>query len=182
MNPRWPRSRVRPQLVQPLLNAFPKPNGPDLGNGTAGFSAGYSDPSSLNAGSIRIDYLATNKITIFGRYNDAPSNIAQRGLRPVKLQQRFEYRLWVPNRDRRQQPGDQPAYDERVPLQLQPEPCHRLLYARQFRRRSASARTRSSIRRLLRRAPASHFLAISIPMGSSSTLASWRTICNSRLI
>ena len=67
-----------PAVVQPLLNAFPKPNGKDLGNGTAEFSSGYSDPSSLNAGSIRIDYLATKKITIFGRYNDAPSNIAQR--------------------------------------------------------------------------------------------------------
>jgi hypothetical protein len=65
--------------VQPLLNAFPKPNGKDFGNGTAQFISGYSDPSSLNAGSIRIDYLATRKITIFGRYNDAPSSITQRG-------------------------------------------------------------------------------------------------------
>ena len=68
-----------PAAVQPLLNAFPKPNGLDLGNGTAGFSASYSDPSSLNAGSIRIDYLPTDKITIFGRYNDAPSSLDQRG-------------------------------------------------------------------------------------------------------
>jgi len=65
--------------VQPLLNAFPKPNGKDYGNGTAQFIGNYSDPSSLNAGSIRIDYLATKKITIFGRYNDAPSDIAYRG-------------------------------------------------------------------------------------------------------
>src|SRR6201997_5111809 len=48
-----------PAAVQPLLNAFPKPNGPDLGNGTAQFTSGYSDPSSLNAGSIRVDYLPT---------------------------------------------------------------------------------------------------------------------------
>jgi hypothetical protein len=65
--------------VQPLLNAFPKPNGKDLGNGTAQFTANYSDPSTLNAGSIRIDYLLTDKITMFGRYNNAPSDIAQRG-------------------------------------------------------------------------------------------------------
>jgi len=71
-----------PAAVQPLLNAFPKPNGPDLGNGTAGFSASYSDPSTLNAGSIRIDYLATDKVTVFGRYNDAPSTLDQRGAGP----------------------------------------------------------------------------------------------------
>src|SRR5208337_1835330 len=67
-----------PPAVQPLLNAFPKPNGPDLGNGTAGFTASYSDPSTLNAASIRIDYLPTDKITIFGRYNYAPSSLDQR--------------------------------------------------------------------------------------------------------
>jgi len=67
-----------PTVVQPLLNAFPKPNGPDLGNGTAGFSASYSDPSTLNAASIRIDYLPTDKITIFGRYDYAPSSLNQR--------------------------------------------------------------------------------------------------------
>jgi len=57
----------------------PKPNGKDFGNGTAQFISGYSDPYTLNAGSIRIDYVATKRITLFGRYNNAPSNIAQRG-------------------------------------------------------------------------------------------------------
>jgi hypothetical protein len=68
-----------PAAVQPLLNAFPLPNGPDLGNGTAGFSASYSDPSTLNSSGIRIDYLTSQKVTIFGRYSDAPSEIDQRG-------------------------------------------------------------------------------------------------------
>ena len=68
-----------PGAVQPLLNAFPKPNGPDLGNGTAAFSAGYSDPSTLNSSGIRIDYQPWERVTIFGRYSDAPSNITQRG-------------------------------------------------------------------------------------------------------
>jgi Carboxypeptidase regulatory-like domain/TonB dependent receptor len=68
-----------PAAVQPLLNAFPLPNGPYLGNGTAGFSASYSDPSMLNSSGIRIDYLPWNKVTIFGRYSDAPSNMEQRG-------------------------------------------------------------------------------------------------------
>src|SRR3984957_3235449 len=68
-----------PAAVQPLLNAFPLPNGPNLGNGMAAFSASYSDPSTLNSYGIRIDYLLSPKITIFGRYSDAPSNMDQRG-------------------------------------------------------------------------------------------------------
>jgi len=68
-----------PAAVQPLLNAFPLPNGPNLGNGTAGFSASYSDPSTLNSYGLRIDYLLSPKVTIFGRYSDAPSNLDQRG-------------------------------------------------------------------------------------------------------
>ena len=68
-----------PRAVQPLLNAFPLPNGPDLGNGTAAFAAGYSDPSRLDSSSIRIDYLPTQRVTIFGRYSNAPSRINQRG-------------------------------------------------------------------------------------------------------
>ena len=65
--------------VQSLLNAFPLPNGPELGNGTAAFSASYSDPSSLDSGNGRLDYLLSSKVTIFGRYSEAPSNVAQRG-------------------------------------------------------------------------------------------------------
>ena len=71
--------RSAPAAVQPLLNAFPLPNGPELGNRTAAFSAGYSDPSSLDAGSIRIDYLPTQRVTLFGRYSNAPSSINVRG-------------------------------------------------------------------------------------------------------
>jgi len=65
-------------VVQPILNAFPKPNGPDLGNGTAAFSASYSNPSTLDSYGIRIDYLPWQKVTLFGRYSDAPSSTGQR--------------------------------------------------------------------------------------------------------
>ena len=68
-----------PAAVQPLLNAFPLPNGRDLGNGTAAFAAGYSDPSSLNSTGIRMDYLPWERLALFGRYSDAPSSLAQRG-------------------------------------------------------------------------------------------------------
>ena len=73
-----------PAEVQPLLNAFPKPNGapcPNCQGGTAGFASTYSDPSSLDSYSGRIDYLLSKKVTIFGRYSNAPSTIAQRARR-----------------------------------------------------------------------------------------------------
>ncbi|HWY71291.1 MAG TPA: TonB-dependent receptor [Terriglobales bacterium] len=71
-----------PAAVQPLMNGFPKPNGPDLGNGTAAFVATYSDPSTLDSYSGRIDYLLSSKVTVFGRYSDAPSNSDQRSSTP----------------------------------------------------------------------------------------------------
>lgn len=69
-----------PAAVQPLLEAFPKPTpgGQDFGNGTAAFIEGYSDPSTLNSSGIRVDYLPFQRVTVFGRYNDAPSSITQR--------------------------------------------------------------------------------------------------------
>jgi hypothetical protein len=66
-------------VVQPLLNAYPLPNGPSLSNGTAAFSASYSNPSTLDSSGIRIDYLPRQRVTIFGRYSDAPSSLDQRG-------------------------------------------------------------------------------------------------------
>jgi hypothetical protein len=50
---------------------------PCLGNVTAV----YSDPSTLNATSIRIDYRVTAKITLFVRYNHAPSYDARQWCR-----------------------------------------------------------------------------------------------------
>jgi hypothetical protein len=62
-----------PTVIQPLLNGFPLPNGKDLGNGLAEFTSGYSDPSSLDATSIRVDHAFNGKLTLFARYNQAPS-------------------------------------------------------------------------------------------------------------
>jgi hypothetical protein len=67
-----------PSAVQPLLDAFPKPTGADLGNGTAAFTAGYSDPSSLDSYSGRIDYFLSKRLSVFARYSDAPSSLVQR--------------------------------------------------------------------------------------------------------
>jgi len=69
-----------PAQIQPYLNGFPQPNGQVFANGMAEFSAAYSDPSTLNATSIRVDHYLSSKLTLFGRYNHAPSKTLTRGL------------------------------------------------------------------------------------------------------
>lgn len=67
------------ESVQPILNAFPLPNGPDLGNGQAQFNASYSNSATLNATSIRIDHKLSQNTSLFGRYSYAPSELLLRG-------------------------------------------------------------------------------------------------------
>ena len=62
-----------PAPVQPYLNAFPVPNGADLAGGLAAFGSSYSNPSTLDAYSIRIDDTISTKLSLFGRYNYSPS-------------------------------------------------------------------------------------------------------------
>ncbi len=76
------RAAVAPDY-RPLLNALPLPDpnaplvDPSCDNITnpclAMLSAAYSNPSSLNATSIRMDHYLHNKISLFARYNHAPS-------------------------------------------------------------------------------------------------------------
>jgi hypothetical protein len=49
--------------MQPYLNAYPIPNGAELGSGTAEFNASYSNPSSLDAYSIRVDHVVNARIS-----------------------------------------------------------------------------------------------------------------------
>jgi hypothetical protein len=71
--------------IQPYLNAFSLPNGPEVlgpqGNptGAAAFNASYSNPASLDAYSLRIDHKINDRLALFGRYNYSPSEIDQRG-------------------------------------------------------------------------------------------------------
>src|SRR4029077_16835812 len=76
--PRLAARQSGPSGVQPLLNPFPKPNGPQLGNVTGAFAAGYSDPSSLDSYSGRVDYIVSPRLSFFARYSDAPSSLIQR--------------------------------------------------------------------------------------------------------
>jgi hypothetical protein len=65
--------------IQPYLNAFPVPTGPDLSNGTADFNASFSNKGTLDAYSLRLDDIVSNRLTVFARSNYSPSNLTQRG-------------------------------------------------------------------------------------------------------
>jgi hypothetical protein len=81
------RAGVAP-AYRPYVNALPLPNpnapliNPSCDNLTnpclANLTVAYSDPSSLNATSIRVDHTLTKKITLFARYDHAPSYSATR--------------------------------------------------------------------------------------------------------
>src|SRR5262249_32040646 len=67
-----------PGAVRPFLNAYPVANGASAGPGFAQFNASYSNPSSLDAYSIRLDHVLSTKLNLFGRYNYSPSSLDQR--------------------------------------------------------------------------------------------------------
>lgn len=71
--------QAAPVGIKPILNAFPLPTGPDRINGLADFVFSYSDPSSLDATSLRLDQVVGRKLTLFGRFNYSPSELRQRG-------------------------------------------------------------------------------------------------------
>jgi hypothetical protein len=81
--------------VQPYLNAYPLPNGPDLGNGIAQFNASFSNAATLDAYSLRVDHKLTNKFSLFGRYNYSPSSLDQRGAAQVALSDAVATRITV---------------------------------------------------------------------------------------
>ena len=62
-----------PANVQPFLNAYPVPN-----SGTTGFNGSFSNQSTLNATSFRIDQKISDRLNLFGRYDYAPSDSVQR--------------------------------------------------------------------------------------------------------
>jgi len=82
--------------TQPLLNAFPLPNGSEIFKAcdpstdptcppsgqkttdTAHFNSSFSNASTLNATSLRIDHRLSDKLTLFARYNYSPSELLSR--------------------------------------------------------------------------------------------------------
>jgi hypothetical protein len=80
-----PDLAMREQAVpsmQPILNAFPIPNGIDYGTSSspnlAQFIAPFSLPSSINSTSIRIDHTLGPKLALFFRFGDTPSSTQSR--------------------------------------------------------------------------------------------------------
>ncbi len=68
-------------LVKSLLEAYPLPIAdpiPGLPSETP-YVTSFSNPSNLDATSFRIDHSLSSKITLFGRYNYAPSESRERG-------------------------------------------------------------------------------------------------------
>ena len=65
--------------IAPFLEAYPKPNGTvSSATCTGQFTGSFANKATLDAGSLRIDHTFNGRFSIFGRYNDAPSQIANR--------------------------------------------------------------------------------------------------------
>lgn len=83
-----PDSTLRANTPQPLeqvLDAFPVPNCTSTtpnctnpGGGWAGFIGSWSNPSSLDSTSIRFDHAVNEKLKLFFRFSDTPSDQAIR--------------------------------------------------------------------------------------------------------
>jgi hypothetical protein len=93
-----------PTALQPLLNAFPLPTGPETSvacsattapcptgssigtlvpSGLAPSIAPYSLPSNIDSTSVRLDHTFTPKLTVFFRYGNTPSSVATRALSAI---------------------------------------------------------------------------------------------------
>jgi hypothetical protein len=66
------RAQAAPAL-RPYLNALPLPNGQDFGDGTAAFTASYSDPGRFSIFALRLDAMLTKSLTGFFRLSHAAS-------------------------------------------------------------------------------------------------------------
>ena len=75
----YARSVANPEEAS-FLDAYPLPDDTSVipNAYTAPFSGNYSNPSTLDAGSIRTDHTFNSRFSIFGRYNEAPSATASR--------------------------------------------------------------------------------------------------------
>ncbi len=72
--------RSAPASLQPVLNAYPLPNGPEEGpSGLAHAAYSFSNPSSLDTGSVRIDRQIREHLSVFARYDESVSDHQDRG-------------------------------------------------------------------------------------------------------
>ena len=74
-----------PAAIKPVVNAFPLPNCPasatncqnDLGDGLGQFIGSWSNPSSLDSYSVRLDHSVGQKLALFFRLSNTPSSQTQ---------------------------------------------------------------------------------------------------------
>ncbi len=68
-------------VIKSLLEAYPLPVAPPLAASPAEtpYITSFSNPSNLDATSFRIDHSLSSRVTLFGRYNYAPSESRERG-------------------------------------------------------------------------------------------------------
>jgi hypothetical protein len=68
--------------IQPILNAFPLPNGIDYGSANspnlAQFIAPFSLPSSIDSTIVRLDHVVSANLSFFFRFGDTPSSTISR--------------------------------------------------------------------------------------------------------
>jgi hypothetical protein len=82
-----PDNALRASTVAPLnqvLNAFPVQNCTpvqtcdDTANGVAQYTASWSNPSTINTGSVRLDHAVNDKLRFFFRFSDTDSGVTAR--------------------------------------------------------------------------------------------------------
>lgn len=71
---------VASSALAPFVDAYPQPDDGTIVPGVyvSQFTGNFSNPSTLNAGSVRIDRTFNSKFSLFGRYSDSPSQSANR--------------------------------------------------------------------------------------------------------
>jgi hypothetical protein len=69
-----------PASIAPFLLAYPQPDDRTVTPGiyTGTFTGNFSNPSTLNAGSVRLDHTFNDNLSVFVRYSEAPSVTSQR--------------------------------------------------------------------------------------------------------
>ena len=78
-----PSKELRASTIGPLqqvVNAFPVPNGAEVGDGLAKFIGTWSNPNTVDATSVRFDHNVDQKLRLFFRFSDTSSSSSSRSV------------------------------------------------------------------------------------------------------
>ena len=69
---------IAPSALAPFLSAYPRPDDRTVNPGvyTSTFTGNYTNTAALNATSLRVDQVLSDRFSVFARYNYAPSRTA----------------------------------------------------------------------------------------------------------